>query len=109
MPDGGEPEVSDNILARVLFYTRNLGVPARRNVGDPQVLAGKTLFHRAGCHGCHVPHSPPPPMPRSPSWQSGDPPYTDLLLHDMGEGLADHRPSSRPAAASGAPHRWASA
>ncbi|MFL9811943.1 c-type cytochrome [Stutzerimonas sp. VN223-3] len=92
MPDGGELEVSDNILAQVLFYTRNLGVPARRNVDDPQVLAGKTLFHRAGCQSCHV-----------PTFTTGDAaepelanqvirPYTDLLLHDMGEGLADHRP-----------------
>lgn len=92
MPDGGTPEVSDNILAMVLFYTRNLGVPARRNVDAPQVLAGKTLFHRAGCQSCHV-----------PTFTTGDAaepehanqvirPYTDLLLHDMGPGLADHRP-----------------
>jgi len=92
MPDGGELEVSDNILAQVLFYTRNLGVPARRDVDAPQVLAGKTLFHRAGCQSCHV-----------PTFTTGDAaepelanqlirPYTDLLLHDMGEGLADGRP-----------------
>jgi len=30
-PDGGSPEVSDNILAEVVFYSRHLGVPARRN------------------------------------------------------------------------------
>ncbi len=92
MPHGGEPEVSDNILNLVSFYTRNLGVPARRDVDAPQVLQGKTLFHRAGCQSCHV-----------PTFTTGDAaepelanqlirPYTDLLLHDMGEGLADHRP-----------------
>jgi CxxC motif-containing protein (DUF1111 family) len=54
-PHGGEPEVSDNILASVLFYTRNLGVPARRGADTPQVLAGKNLFHQAGCQGCHTP------------------------------------------------------
>ena len=93
MPDGGEPEVSDNILAQVLFYTRNLGVPARRNVGDPQVLAGKTLFHRAGCHGCHVPQFTTAADAAEPELANQViRPYTDLLLHDMGEGLADHRP-----------------
>lgn len=66
-PDG-EPEVSDNILRLVLFYSRNLGVPARREVGSPQVLAGKNLFYQAGCQSCHTPSSPPPPMPRNPSW-----------------------------------------
>lgn len=66
-PDG-EPEVSDNILRLVLFYSRNLGVPARREVGSPQVLAGKNLFYQAGCQSCHTPGSPPPPTPRNPSW-----------------------------------------
>ncbi|RRV04633.1 thiol oxidoreductase [Stutzerimonas xanthomarina] len=93
MPDGGEPEVSDDILAQVLFYTRNLGVPARRNVDDPQVLAGKTLFHRAGCQSCHVPQFTTAADAAEP--ELADQlirPYTDLLLHDMGEGLADNRP-----------------
>ncbi|AGA85722.1 di-heme oxidoredictase family protein [Stutzerimonas stutzeri] len=93
MPDGGEPEVSDNILAQVLFYTRNLGVPARRNVGDPQVLAGKTLFHRAGCQSCHVPQFTTAADAAEPELANQlIRPYTDMLLHDMGEGLADHRP-----------------
>ena len=51
----GEPEVSDNILRLVLFYTRNLAVPARRDVGTPEVLAGKSLFYKAGCESCHTP------------------------------------------------------
>ncbi|WP_313089271.1 di-heme oxidoredictase family protein [Pseudomonas sp.] len=92
MPHGGDLEVSDHILAQVLFYSRNLGVPARRNVNDRQVLAGKALFHQAGCQSCHV--------PRFTTGEAAEPelanqmirPYTDLLLHDMGEGLADHRP-----------------
>ncbi len=93
MPDGGEPEVSDDILAQVLFYTRNLGVPARRNVDDPQVLAGKTLFHRAGCQSCHVPQFTTAADAAEPELANQlIRPYTDLLLHDMGEGLADNRP-----------------
>ena len=42
----GEPEVSDNILRLVLFYSRNLAVPARRGINDEQVLAGKNCFSR---------------------------------------------------------------
>ena len=94
-PDGkgsnGEPEVSDNILRLITFYTRNLGVPARRGVSDPQVLEGKSLFFKAGCQQCHTPQF-------TTSADAAEPelanqvirPYTDLLLHDMGEGLADN-------------------
>jgi len=93
MPNGGEPEVSDNILSQVLFYTRNLGVPARRNVDASQVLAGKTLFHRAGCQGCHTPQFTTRADADEPELANQViRPYTDLLLHDMGEGLADGRP-----------------
>lgn len=87
----GEPEVSDNILRLITFYARNLGVPARRKVGEPQVLAGKNLFFKAGCQQCHTPQF-------TTSADAVEPelanqlirPYTDLLLHDMGEGLADN-------------------
>lgn len=91
-PDGGAPEVSDHILAQVLFYTRNLGVPARRRVDDPQVLAGKSLFHQAGCQACHTPSFTTADTAAEPEL-AGQliRPYTDLLLHDMGDGLADNR------------------
>ncbi|TBU99737.1 di-heme oxidoredictase family protein [Stutzerimonas kirkiae] len=93
MPDGGSPEVSDNILDLVTFYTRNLGVPARRNVDAPAVLAGKRLFHQAGCASCHIPQFTTAADAAEPELASQViRPYTDLLLHDMGEGLADHRP-----------------
>ena len=91
LPDGGDLEVSDHILAQVLFYSRNLGVPARRNVDDPKVLAGKTLFHRAGCQSCHVPKFITGDAAEPELANQAIRPYTDLLLHDMGEGLADHR------------------
>lgn len=92
-PDGGAPEVSDNILAQVLFYTRNLGVPARRAVDAPQVLAGKSLFHEAGCQKCHVPSFTTARDAAEPELAGQRiHPYTDLLLHDMGPGLADGRP-----------------
>lgn len=92
-PHGGEPEVSDNILASVLFYSRNLAVPARRAVDDEQVLAGKTLFYKAGCQGCHAPRfTTASDAAEAELANQVIRPYTDLLLHDMGEGLADNRP-----------------
>ena len=92
-PHGGEPEVSDNILASILFYTRNLGVPARRGADTPQVLAGKNLFHQAGCQGCHTPQFTTASNAAEPELSNQTiRPYSDLLLHDMGEGLADNRP-----------------
>ena len=90
-PDG-EPEVSDNILRLVLFYSRNLAVPARRGVNDEQVLAGKNLFFQAGCQSCHTPKYTTAANAAEPELANQViRPYSDLLLHDMGEGLADHR------------------
>ena len=89
-------EVDDVGMDLVAFYSRNLGVPARRDVDDPQVLHGKQVFHDTGCASCHTPSFVTHRMEDRPEhsfqliW-----PYTDLLLHDMGEGLADNRPEAR--------------
>ncbi|MDG1579929.1 di-heme oxidoredictase family protein [Pseudomonas sp. GOM6] len=92
-PDGGSPEVSDNILAAVLFYSRNLAVPARRNVDDLEVRRGKQLFMDAGCQQCHTPSFVTAADAAEPELaEQTIRPYTDMLLHDMGEGLADNRP-----------------
>ncbi|WP_137887856.1 di-heme oxidoredictase family protein [Pseudomonas sp. 2FE] len=91
--NGGVPEVSEPILAQVLFYSRNLGVPARRRVDDPQVLNGKGLFHQAGCQQCHTPQFTTAADAAEPELATQlIRPYSDLLLHDMGAGLADNRP-----------------
>jgi CxxC motif-containing protein (DUF1111 family) len=90
-PDG-EPEVSDNILRLVLFYSRNLAVPARRDINSPEVLAGKTLFYQAGCQSCHTPKYTTAANAAEPELANQViRPYSDLLLHDMGDGLADNR------------------
>jgi CxxC motif-containing protein (DUF1111 family) len=90
-PDG--TEVSAEMMDLVLFYARNLAVPARRAVDTPEVLYGKSLFYGAGCIGCHTPKFATRPD-YAVSALSGQLiwPYSDLLLHDMGEELADHRP-----------------
>jgi CxxC motif-containing protein (DUF1111 family) len=91
--DGGAPELSEDLLDDMTTYTRLLAVPARRNVDDPEVLAGREQFHALGCADCHVPNfrtgtlADFPELSDQSIW-----PYTDLLLHDMGEGLADERP-----------------
>jgi CxxC motif-containing protein (DUF1111 family) len=95
-PPGGHPELPEAFLDPVLFYARALAVPARRNVNDAQVTRGETLFSRAGCDGCHSPTLETGNYPALPALsRQAIHPYTDLLLHDMGEGLADGRPDFR--------------
>lgn len=96
--DGDERgfEIDRQGLDLVAFYSRNLGVPARRDVDAPQVLHGKEIFHSSGCAACHTPSFVTHRLADRPEqsfqliW-----PYTDLLLHDMGAGLADNRPEAR--------------
>ncbi|MBL8566632.1 MAG: c-type cytochrome [Hyphomicrobiaceae bacterium] len=92
-PSETDPEVSDQLLDLVTFYARNLAVPQRRGANTPEVLAGKASFAALGCATCHTPMHMTGDMPGQPHL-SGQTiwPYTDLLLHDMGEGLADGRP-----------------
>jgi CxxC motif-containing protein (DUF1111 family) len=94
---GGEPEIDEKTLADVVFYQAVLAPPARRNAADPQVQRGQQLFHQAQCAVCHRPSyiTGEGPFPRftSPALKNQRIwPYTDLLLHDMGEALADGRP-----------------
>lgn len=89
----GAPEVTDQQLASVVHYMHTLAVPARRNLDDPAVKRGKKLFVGAGCDGCHVPKLRTSVLADFPELSNQTiRPYTDLLLHDMGEGLADGRP-----------------
>ena len=94
-PDGvqdrlGPVEAPDPVLDLVTFYSQNLAVPVRRDFDDPEVLKGKALFYGFGCAACHTPKyvtrrdAPQKEHRFQLIW-----PYTDLLLHDMGEGLAD--------------------
>jgi hypothetical protein len=77
----------------VSYYSRNLAVTARPDPGDAQVLAGKRLFYAAGCTGCHTPKlATRRDMPQAALRGQLIWPYTDLLLHDMGDGIADNRP-----------------
>ena len=99
-PSGADPphgvEVAPTMFDLVVFYARNLAVPTRRRVDAPDVLRGKEVFYRSGCTACHTPkyitrvEPERPELSRQLIW-----PYTDLLLHDMGPGLADGRSEGR--------------
>ncbi|OLF38949.1 di-heme oxidoredictase family protein [Psychrobacter sp. Cmf 22.2] len=90
---GGKPpvEVNDEVAKFVEFYTRNLAVPHRRHAEDELVLAGKKRFYDMGCQSCHTPRYQLPKTDDDHLEQHGQViyPYTDLLLHDMGDELAD--------------------
>jgi CxxC motif-containing protein (DUF1111 family) len=93
LPNGGTPELSDHILDRVVTYTQSLAVPARRQLDDPTVRLGEKLFAQVNCSACHLPElKTGSEHPLKELRDQTIRPYTDLLLHDMGEGLADHRP-----------------
>ena len=93
IPNGGNPEISDENLNRVVLYSSVLAVPARRNHDNQNVLNGKKVFNEIQCASCHI-----------PKIQTGNTyaisafrnqtirPFTDLLLHDMGNNLADNSP-----------------
>ncbi len=98
LPHGAQPqlgaeEVPGELMDFVAFYSEHLAVPLRRDTGDARVLAGKQLFYEARCQSCHTPKFVTRRDAERPEhrfqliW-----PYSDLLLHDMGEGLADNRP-----------------
>lgn len=92
LPNGGSPEVSDNILDFVEFYTQHLAVPVRRNTASPEVALGQQMFVAAECNACHLDTVKTGNSPDRPALSNQTiHPYTDLLLHDMGEGLADNR------------------
>jgi CxxC motif-containing protein (DUF1111 family) len=86
------PEAMPARLDNITLYLRALAVPARRDPADPSVRRGQALFESAQCSACHVPALVTGAqaafvVARSQTLHA----YTDLLLHDMGEGLADHR------------------
>jgi CxxC motif-containing protein (DUF1111 family) len=91
-PNGGSPELTDERLGNVTFYNRTLAVPALRGVDDDKVKGGATVFRDLGCDGCHTTTLKTGPSDIATLSDQTIHPYTDLLLHDMGPGLADGRP-----------------
>jgi CxxC motif-containing protein (DUF1111 family) len=81
------------MLEKLVLFASLLAVPAQRNATDAQVLQGQLLFNQAGCISCHIANFRTANNETLPELaQQTIHPYSDLLLHDMGEGLADQRP-----------------
>jgi CxxC motif-containing protein (DUF1111 family) len=88
-----EPEVSIETIEVAAFYTMTLAVPARRRVHDPVVKRGQRLFKEAGCATCHTPAFVTGTLAGVPAVSNQSiQPFSDMLLHDMGDDLADGRP-----------------
>jgi len=87
-----DPELSSDQLNAIKVYLETLAPPARRNSSDATVLKGRGLFIQARCSACHIPKMRTGSSGLSELSNQTIRPYTDLLLHDMGEGLSDGRP-----------------
>ena len=90
----GGAELDDPQLERLTLYNALLGVRPRRALDDAQALQGEMLFEEVGCANCHTAsyttsaYHPLSELREQTIW-----PYTDLLLHNMGPGLADAGPN----------------
>lgn len=87
-----EVEVATSELEKVTFYCQTLGVPAARNTNNEQVVKGRKIFEKINCTGCHTASFTTGSAFISELSNQEIYPYTDMLLHDMGEDLADNRP-----------------
>jgi CxxC motif-containing protein (DUF1111 family) len=95
-PSAGNPELKDEQLDQVEFYHLALAAPQGRaepDVSPRQLERGAALFQKAQCAACHTPELRTGAFTKLPALANKTiHPYTDLLVHDMGEDLADHRP-----------------
>ncbi len=91
---GNVPEIGGFEIDSLVLWLRGLAVPARRTIDEAEFRRGEALFNAAHCAVCHVPElktaSAFAPLPQLANQTLHA--YTDLLLHDMGEELADGRP-----------------
>ena len=86
------PEMSAEDLADQVFYNRTIAVPIARGVRRPAVVRGARRFEELGCASCHTTTQRSGPDEVRGLADQTFHPFTDLLLHDMGPGLADGRP-----------------
>jgi len=87
---GARPNIADGALDTIAFYISTLAVPERRDGEKPEVMRGEKIFTAIGCAACHRPAMTTGEHPTIPMLSKQTiHPFTDLLLHDMGEGLAD--------------------
>ena len=88
--DGGNPEVSDAQVERLLVYMQTLAPPRQRNGASKDILYGQSMFKEIGCENCHTPTYTTGIHPKHPELSNRIiKPYSDFLLHNMGKGLDD--------------------
>ena len=93
MPPGNRPELLDYSWDELNFWSVALDAPPARDQDNPQIIRGRETFEKARCAQCHVPEMRTGDYPLLPAISKKTfRAYTDLLLHDMGDGLADGRP-----------------
>jgi CxxC motif-containing protein (DUF1111 family) len=93
MPPGNRPELLDYSWDELHFWSVALDAPAARDQDNPQIIRGRQSFEKVRCAQCHVPEMRTGDYPALPEISKKTfRAYTDLLLHDMGPGLADGRP-----------------
>lgn len=88
----GHQDIDAATLDAATFYTQTLAVPAPLRMSDRQFQQGLKLFQEAGCAACHLPQLTTGKVAIAALSEQTFAPYTDLLLHDLGPGLADQRP-----------------
>lgn len=89
--ENDDAEIAQALLDEITFYCQTLGVPAARNLDDESVIRGADLFEQLQCAKCHIPKMISGDFPVAAVANQTFYPYTDMLLHDMGPGLADDR------------------
>ncbi|MDI1256761.1 MAG: di-heme oxidoredictase family protein [Flavobacterium sp.] len=87
-----DPEIPMSILNQVALYCKTLAVPAPRDIDQQNVKNGAKIFDQLECAKCHTPKQQTGSSSVSALSNQTFFPYTDLLLHDMGEDLSDNRP-----------------
>ena len=87
-----DPEITDENLEKMTFYQQLAGVSPAINQDHPDVIAGKQIFQDINCHACHTMTLKTASTHINPEIVNQEfHPFTDLLLHNMGAGLADSR------------------
>ncbi len=95
-----DPEMTEGALRALVVFSENVAPPPRTDIDSATVLRGKALFYQTGCTSCHTPKFETAALPGGGDTAQGGSdtahlggqviwPYSDLLLHDMGEALAD--------------------
>jgi CxxC motif-containing protein (DUF1111 family) len=106
---GGDatPQLADTDLDHIQSYLRSLSPPPRRNFDNADAIAGMAIFAAIGCNRCHIPNLVTSTAAEMPELRGINiQPFTDLLLHDMGDGLADDAPVEEGSATG---HEWRTA